>query len=222
MSARDAILGRIRHGIARSEGTETQARATVTARLKGRSRHLQPARIDLDRAALIDLFVEKAQQVDATVSFVAIAEDVPEAVADYLRGRNLPAEAAIAPHPDLDAMDWAAGTMTVHKRAPRDADRIGINRAFGAVAETGTLVMASGGDSPATMNFLPEIHIAIVRESEITGSCEDVWDRIRARGPVPRTVNMVTGISRTGDIELTVQTGVHGPRYLHIVVVRDD
>jgi len=226
VSGREAILGRIRAGTGRADGDEARARKAVGDRLGGHGRGLQPARTALDREALIDLFVEKAQGVDATVSFVAMASDVPEVVADYLRGRNLPAEAAMAPHPDLDAMDWQSGTMTVHRRAPEDADRIGINRVFGAVAETGTLVMASGPDSPSTMNFLPETHIAVVRESEIAAGYEDVWDRLRAVGrgsgtALPRTVNMITGTSRTGDIEQTLQTGVHGPKHLHIVVVKE-
>jgi len=225
-SARDAILGRVRHGIARPEGDDDAARLAVNTRLAGHTRGLQPARIAIDHEALVDLFVEKAQTVDATVSVVNLAADVPEAVADYLRGRNLPAQAAIAPHGDLDAMDWAEGTMTVHRRAPHSDDAIGINRCFAAVAETGTLIMASGADSPATMNFLPETHIAVVRESDITGSYEDVWDRLRKAGrsggeAIPRTVNMITGTSRTGDIEQTLQTGVHGPKALHIVVVKE-
>ena len=225
MNAREAVLDRIRRGVGRGKADEGSARAAVAARLAARGRCAPPARIALDREAPVDLFAGKARTADATVSFVARAADAPEAVADYLRGRNLPAEAAVAPHPDLDAMDWRARALAVHRRAPSETDRVGVNRAFGAVAETGTLVMASGPESPATMNFLPETHIAVVRASEIAGACEDVWDRLRAAagdGAMPRTVNMITGPSRTGDIEQTLQTGVHGPKHLHIVVVRED
>tara|TARA_B100000676_G_scaffold311277_1_gene380576 strand:- start:5677 stop:6363 length:687 start_codon:yes stop_codon:yes gene_type:complete len=225
-AARDAILGRVRTGTGRPDGDQDAARSAVAERLAGRQRGLQPRRIALEAEDLVDLFVEKAQAVEATVSFVVTPADVPEAVADYLRGRNLPAEAAIAPHPDLDTMDWEAGTMTVERRPPQDADAVGINRAFGAVAETGTLVMAAGPESPSTMNFLPASHIAVVRASEIAGGYEDVWDRLRAAGrgrgkALPRTVNMITGTSRTGDIEQIMQTGVHGPKHLHIVVVKE-
>jgi L-lactate dehydrogenase complex protein LldG len=222
--ARSAILGRVRSGIARA--VEAAAKKAVAERLAGHGRGLQPQRIAIDAEALVDLFAEKAQAVDATVSFVVRAADLPEAIADYLRNRNMPAEAAIAPHPDLDGIDWSGGTMAIHRRAPEPGDRIGINRCFAAVAETGTLVMASGPDSPSTMNFLPETHIAVVAASEIVGAYEDVWDRLRAAGrgsgeALPRTVNMISGTSRTGDIEQTLQTGVHGPKALHIVVVQD-
>lgn len=222
--ARDAIFARVRGGIPRSD--EAAARRAVAERLAGHTRGLQPGRIAIDQEALVDLFAENAQAVDATVSFINSAADLPDAIADYLRSRNMPAQAAIAPHPDLDGINWSASTMEVHRRAPKPDDRIGINRCFAAVAETGTLVMASGPDSPATMNFLPETHIAVVAASEIIGSYEDMWDRLRSanRGSgetLPRTVNMITGTSRTGDIEQTLQTGVHGPKALHIVVVKE-
>jgi L-lactate dehydrogenase complex protein LldG len=87
------------------------------------------------------------------------------------------------------------------------------------VAETGTLVLTSGPESPTTLNFLPDTHIAVVNRSQITGRYEDVWDKIRDNGALPRTVNMISGPSRTGDIEQTIQLGAHGPRRLHILIL---
>ena len=227
VNARQAILGRVRRGLGRAGGTaDERAREAVAQRLACRPRGPLPAALNRSRAALVDRFASKARAVDATVAFVAGDEAAPGAVAAYLRSRNLPAEAARAPHPDLDAMDWAGAALTVRRRAPGPADRVGVNRAFAAAAETGTLAMASGPDSPATMNFLPETHIAVIRESEIAAGLEEVWDRLRGAGRgggegLPRTLNLITGTSRTGDIEQTLQTGVHGPRRLHIVVVRE-
>jgi L-lactate dehydrogenase complex protein LldG len=224
--ARAGILGRIRERLDRTPEAEAAARQTVADRLAGRRRGTQPARIDLDRAGLLALFVEKAEAVDATVDRVASADEVPDAVARYLRGLNLPAEAAIAPHADLDAMPWAGSMLTLERRAAKGSDRVGIARAFAGVAETGTLMMASGAQSPATLNFLPEIHVVVLAESEITGGYEDAWQRLRDAGrglgkDLPRTVNLITGTSRTGDIEQIIQKGVHGPKRLHIVLVRD-
>jgi L-lactate dehydrogenase complex protein LldG len=219
-------LGRIRERLDRTPEAEAAARQAVADRLAGRRRGTQPARIDLDRAGLLALFVEKAEAVDATVDRVASADEVPDAVARYLRGLNLPAEAAIAPHADLDAMPWAGSMLTLERRAAKGSDRVGIARAFAGVAETGTLMMASGAQSPATLNFLPEVHVVVLAESEITGGYEDAWQRLRDAGrglgkDLPRTVNLITGTSRTGDIEQIIQKGVHGPKRLHIVLVRD-
>ncbi len=224
--ARADVFNRVRRHLDRDPETDAAARRDVAARLAGRARGTRPHRIDLDLAGLAALFVEKAEAVDATVDRVASPDAVPDAVARYLRDRNLPADAAMAPNADLDAMPWAQSTLTLERRAANGGDGVGIARAFAGVAETGTLVMASGPDSPATLNFLPETHVVVLRESEIAGAYEDVWQRLRDDGRgqgsgLPRTVNMITGTSRTGDIEQTLQTGVHGPKRLHIVVVDD-
>jgi L-lactate dehydrogenase complex protein LldG len=97
-----------------------------------------------------------------------------------------------------------------------------MSHALAGVAETGTLVLTSGPDNPTTINFLPETHIVAVRADDIVGDYESVWDAFRlrfGRGALPRTVNMITGPSRSGDIEQTILLGAHGPRRLHIVVV---
>ncbi|MEM7119904.1 MAG: lactate utilization protein [Pseudomonadota bacterium] len=224
--AREAVLGRVRERLARSPDDETRARRDIAERLAGQRRGTQPARIDRDRAGLETLFVEKAEAVDATVAVVKKAQDVPEAVAGYLRERNLPAEAAIAPHAALDTMPWQGSALSLSRRAARGEDAVGIAYAFAGIAETGTLMLASGPDSPATLNFLPPTHIVVLHETDLVGGYEDAWQLLRDAGrgrglDLPRTVNLITGTSRTGDIEQTLQKGVHGPKRLHIVMVRD-
>jgi L-lactate dehydrogenase complex protein LldG len=85
-------------------------------------------------------------------------------------------------------------------------------------------VLLSDATHPTTLNLMPETHIVVLRRSQIAGSYEDVWDRIRTEhgaGWMPRTVNHVTGPSRTGDIEQTLELGAHGPRRLHVVLIDD-
>jgi L-lactate dehydrogenase complex protein LldG len=99
-----------------------------------------------------------------------------------------------------------------------------VSHAFGGVAETGTIVMVSGPENPSTLNFLPDNHIVVVSEKAITGDYETMWSKIRlsyGKGTMPRTVNWITGPSRSADIEQTILLGAHGPRRLHIVVVQD-
>ena len=94
-----------------------------------------------------------------------------------------------------------------------------------AIAETGTLMLVSGADTPTTLNFLPDTHIVVLRAGQVVAGYEDAWDLVRGRGaggdpPAwPRTVNLITGPSRTGDIEQRIQLGAHGPRRLHVVLV---
>src|SRR3546814_17374947 len=89
--------------------------------------------------------------------------------------------------------------------------------AFAGIAETGTVMMASGPDAPITLNFLPENHVVVLRASQVAGTYEEAWQRLRearGRGVMPRAVNLITGPSRTGDIEQTILLGAHGPRRL--------
>jgi len=99
-------------------------------------------------------------------------------------------------------------------------DETSIAKAFAGVAETGTLVLTSGPANPTTLNFLPETEIVVVRGADVVGGYEDAWDKLRAAFPagLPRTVNWVSGPSRTADIEQTIVMGAHGPRRLHVIV----
>jgi L-lactate dehydrogenase complex protein LldG len=147
---------------------------------------------------------------------------VPAAVAAYLRAHNLPATARMGDDNLLAGMPWDATQITLSRGASDGDDPVGVSHAFAGVAETGTLVLTSGPDNPTTLNFLPETHIVVLAAKDVAGDYETVWDRLRAaagKGQMPRTVNMVTGPSRSGDIEQTILLGAHGPRRLHIVVV---
>ncbi len=223
MSARDddkrraAVLGAIR--------ARTASRAdpkAVAARLAAHAPGPIPARAQLGRAERIDLFVSMAEAVSASVARLDAMAAVPEAIAAWLAENNLPAEAAIAPDPMLDALPWDRAPMLSLRRGPaRGSDAVGITGAFAAIAETGTLMLLSGPDHPSTLNFLPDTHIVVLAAGRIVGTYEDGFARMRARGAMPRTLNFVTGPSRTADIEQTIQLGAHGPRRLHILVVDD-
>jgi L-lactate dehydrogenase complex protein LldG len=136
----------------------------------------------------------------------------------------------MSPDPTLDAVPWSAAPMLeIARGKPSGEEGVGVTSACAAVAETATLVIASGERSPATMNFLPDTHVVVLPASRVVGPLEDAWDRLRAASAapmaaatMPRTVNLVTGPSRTGDIEQKIEMGAHGPRRLHLIVVEDD
>ena len=91
---------------------------------------------------------------------------------------------------------------------------------FGAVAETGTLAFVSGPASPTTLNFLPDNHIAVLREDDVVPNLEDVFARLRTEHPgMPRTLNLISGPSKTADVEQTIVIGAHGPRRLHVILI---
>ncbi|MEZ0282782.1 lactate utilization protein C, partial [Methyloceanibacter sp.] len=100
-------------------------------------------------------------------------------------------------------------------------DRASLSRAVAGAAETGTLFLLSGSDNPTSLNFLPEAHSVLIAASDIFASYEEAFDRIRllSGGVMPRSVNLISGPSRTADIEQTIVRGAHGPRRLHVVIL---
>ena len=222
-TARSQILDGIRRSLHRGE-LSGAARQAVDARLATPPRGPAIARAALPPAEKVALFCQWAEFNNTTIARVAGAEVAGE-VAAYLARNNLPAEAAMAPSPQLDGYDWASqGMLSLRRGAGRGSDQVSITGAFAGIAETGTLVMASGPDHPVTLNLLPDTHIVVLREADIVGGYEEVWTRLRQRygkDGMPRTVNTITGPSRTADIEQTIELGAHGPRRLHILVVRE-
>jgi L-lactate dehydrogenase complex protein LldG len=221
--ARSQVLGSIRRAL-RSDGPSAAAREAAEARLVTPPRGPEIARTDLAPPERVALFCQWAEANNATVARVSAAE-VPGEVTSYLARNNLPAEAAIAPSSELTRYDWASEQLLSLRRGQATgSDQVSITGAFAGIAETGTLVMASGPAHPVTLNFLPDTHIAVLREENIVAGYEEAWRKLRAQfgnGVMPRTVNTITGPSRTGDIEQAMELGAHGPRRLHIVVVRE-
>jgi L-lactate dehydrogenase complex protein LldG len=225
-SARDQILGSIRQSLKRGPLGEAAAGAAME-RIAEHKRNLIPKRAaSLDHSGQVELFVEMAQEVQTTVERVRSLDDVPQAVAAYLAAENLPAELVMSPDPRLDEVPWSERPLLRIRRGKAEPqDLVSVTPCFAAVAETGTLMLVSGEDTPSTLNFMPDNHIVVMRAGEVVATYEDGWDLLRARQKtkgetaLPRTVNFVTGPSRTGDIEQRIQLGAHGPRKLHIVLV---
>ncbi|NQU62622.1 MAG: lactate utilization protein [Rhodospirillales bacterium] len=199
-------------------------------RLDNHHANLIPSRGKLGVKARIDLFIREAERVDATVARVSSAQGVPREVARYLAKNNLPMTLKIAPHEASgESIPWTEQTLlSVEEGRADGSEAVSVSLAFAGVAETGTLVLLSGPECPTTLNFLPPTHVVVIRADEIAGDYEHVWDRLRKEKTdeggrfMPRTVNWITGPSRTADIEQTLLLGAHGPQRLHIVVVDDE
>jgi L-lactate dehydrogenase complex protein LldG len=222
MNARESVLGAIRRGLDRTD-LAAEVDETLAARVAEHRRNLIPARaVSLDAPARVDLFVAMAEAVQATVARLAAADEVPGEVTRYLAAENLPAELTMAPDPILDALPWEDRPLVQIRRGKAESsDTVSLTPCLAAVAETGTLMLVSGATTPTTLNFLPDTHIVILNAGQIVASYEDGWDLLRAKGAVPRTVNFITGPSRTGDIEQRIELGAHGPRRLHVILIDD-
>jgi L-lactate dehydrogenase complex protein LldG len=99
---------------------------------------------------------------------------------------------------------------------------IGITSCDSAIAETGTLVMLHRPGHERMTSLVPPVHVAIVEESQILPDLFDVFAQLQlpSAGPLPSNITLITGPSKTGDIELQLTTGVHGPKHWHLIVIR--
>jgi L-lactate dehydrogenase complex protein LldG len=222
MSARDAILNKVRASL-RTPADDWERRKAVAARMRKAAPGIIPARGQLPPKERVELFCAMAEKLFASVERLKTRDDVPEAVATYLRERNLPSSIRMGEDARLAAMPWRKQAALEVKRGPSDGnDEAGVSHAFGAIAETGTVLMVSGADNPTTISFLPEHHIIVIDAAEVEGDLEAVLAKVRkqyGRGRMPRTVNLISGPSRSGDIEQKLILGAHGPRALHLIVV---
>ena len=199
-------------------------RAVVAQRIAQHPRNLIPARGIGDEAHRINVFIEMMEAVGGSVEILDHMEDVPQAVAEYLRNSNLPAHVRRGADPVLAKLPWhRGGALEVAEGRAQDSDRASVTRAFAGVAESGTIIQVSGADNPTTLNFLPEVHIVVLEASAIFASYEEAWTKLRqafGEGVMPRTVNMISGPSRTGDIEQTIVRPAHGPKNMHVIITR--
>ena len=225
-SARAAILSKIGNALAEGPKLEERRKA-ASGHISAPSRHPIPERVaGKDAAALRQTFVHYAEAQSATVVQVDDWNAVPSAVSSYLREHNLPQRARLGSDPALNAAPWSNVPALEVSSGPADpADDVGISRAVAAIAETGTMMLASGEDNPVTLNFLPETHVIAGEATDLVGPYEDAFQKVRATygaGQMPRTVNLISGPSRTGDIGGQIVMGAHGPRRMCIVLVGGD
>jgi L-lactate dehydrogenase complex protein LldG len=224
-AARAAIFASIRTAQRRTATVTAEELAAVEDYL---ARHPQGPRPRIEGDLRVR-FRAMSERMSSTLDEVPHLADAPAAVARYLESKSLPKRAVV--WPTLASLDWAGAGVEVEARPPRrdesqGADLVGVTGCFCAFAETGTIVLASGPQTHASTHLLPETHVALVPASRIVAGMEDVFALLRAeRGGeamMPRALNMVSGPSRTADIEMTLVLGAHGPYRVHIVVATED
>jgi len=216
---REAVLARVRRALGKSDRTtaRAQAEAYVAAHAHGPRPAMPPD--------LVGHFIRRASDMQSSVERIADREAIAPAVARYLAGLDLspgvasPQARAGVCWPEFADIDWASVGLSIEARPTTGDDRLGITGTFCAIAETGTLVMLAGADTPTATTLLPDTHVAVVRADRVVPGMEEAFDLIRReRGRLPRAVNLISGPSRTGDIEQTIVLGAHGPFRVHILV----
>ncbi len=221
MNSREAVLANIRRSLGVC-GDEAPRKLKVETRLLQAPAGVVPQRGQGDVSARLAIFKEEAARVQASIGEVAAWTDAPAEVARFLRENNCPATLRMGADARLAAMPWSATSLEILHGASDGRDVSAVSAAFAGIAETGTLVLVSGADNPTTLNFLSDNHIVVLSRDAILADYESALAKLRGaygKGGAPRTINFITGPSRSADIEQTLLLGAHGPRRLHIVIV---
>jgi len=219
-AARAAILQRVRSALGREGAPAARERAAADAGVAAHRHGPRPVM----PADLVAHFLRRATDMASTVDRVEAPDAIPGAVARYL-ARLAPLPAAPLSRagvcwPEFADLDWHGAGLAIEPRAATGDDRLAITGAFCAVAETGTLVVTSGAATPTASTLLPETHVAVVRADRIVAGMEEAFALVREEcRPWPRAVNLISGPSRTGDIEQTIVLGAHGPFRVHLLVL---
>lgn len=206
----------------KGEGARERILAAVRARAGGKgdpppANASPPPSVPAD----LDAFCARLEATGATVERVAGPGDVPGAVARHLAARNLAPRAVVAPA--LAGLPWDSVPMLeVREGSAGVDDGVAVVPALAGVAETGSIVHASGPDDPTINHFLPDNAVAVLRADDVAGSLEEAFARGRGGVAMPRALCLITGPSRTGDIEQRIELGAHGPRALHVVVTEGE
>jgi L-lactate dehydrogenase complex protein LldG len=217
---REAVLSRVRAHLG-VRGDEPGRRGMVQSRLRNPKANIIPERAQRPRTELIKLFQTMLESCGAKVTRVRALKALPEAIAAALRENNLPSRVRMGNDPLFNDLRAAPGLLEIATGRAEAEDAVGLSRAFAGAAESGTLFLVSGPDNPSTLNFLPETHAVAVLASDIAGSYEEAWAKLRGAygsGEMPRTVNLISGPSRTADIEQTIVMGAHGPKTLLVII----
>lgn len=210
MTARDEILQRAREALG---GGEDQPATTPEARIRIPEVALE-ARIESLFRAVSGL---------AGKTFLAGSPaEAREYVAALIGGG--PAVASNAPLlQECGIADLAAvQTGFTDREALREAcvsAAFGITSADYALADTGTLVMLSSAEEARMISLLPPVHIAVVPRGRILTGLDELLATVPRPGELTSSMVLITGPSRTADIEQILVRGVHGPGEIHVVVV---
>jgi len=218
--ARESILDRVRRALGRPGPAGDETRKAVLARLAEARAGTIPARADLALEERIALFTDEAEAVGTIVGRIGRWEALPDAMLEFLREYNLPPRVVMAGDPLLRQADWQRTMLEVREGRVQEDDPVGLTTAFAGIAETGTLMLLSGPETPSLLAFLPETVLVALPSGRVLRAYEDGLRLLRTAGDgLPRSINFITGPSRSADIEQTLQHGAHGPKRLGVVLV---
>lgn len=109
--------------------------------------------------------------------------------------------------------------FVVHRGRVPEIEGAEVSRAAYGLADTGSVVLGASAEEPRARHLLPEVHVSVLPEDRILPGLADLFAELGDE--LPSALAIVTGPSRSADIEQRLFVGVHGPREVHVVLMRD-
>ena len=204
MSAREAILGRVRSALGRRIGDPVP--------------ELAPPRIaipTIDVDTRIAMFCSALEKLAGKTYVANSHADAQAYVTSMTAGRTV----VTSDSPLLHACGVASPVSGDQHRSACAEAAFGITGAAYALADTGSLVMLASSEEARLLSLLPPVHIAIIERGQILTGLDELLGKIPLPADVTSSMVLITGPSRTADIEQILVRGVHGPGELHVVIV---
>jgi L-lactate dehydrogenase complex protein LldG len=180
---------------------------------------------------LLERFCDELAAAAGAPHRVGTVDGALEVVLDLMQGHHTFMARGNLPVPGLAGRLIHDGYRIVGSDVPRDAGErkrhqleyesleVGITAVDGLLAESGSIVVTSGRESPRMASLIPEVHIALATTDQIYWSLSHFFSERADAVTQGSNMVVITGPSRTGDIEQTLTLGVHGPRQLHVIVI---
>jgi L-lactate dehydrogenase complex protein LldG len=210
---RAAMIERVRMALGRKPDQPAEAPPPVYLPIVERNAELR-----------VELFTAALEELAGRTVRCPSRDAAREAVSALIAGKRAVASGALylagCAITGLDNVQSAFADATAFRQACADAD-VGITSADYALADTGTLVMISGAEESRLVSLLPPSHIAVVPASRLLENLDELLIRIPRPADQTSSMVLITGPSRTADIEQILVRGVHGPGEITVILVDD-
>jgi L-lactate dehydrogenase complex protein LldG len=170
----------------------------------------------------VEVFLKKLEANGCTATAVASRSEAVLDIARVVSARQRERRVVVGADPRLAALPWRDGGVLPRFGTATADDRTSVSYAQAGIAETGSLVLWVDKRNPALNNLLAEQHVVLVDEADLHPHLEAIWDSqaLYEADRRPRGIMVVSGPSSTADIAMQLVWGAHGPRGLHVIVLR--
>ncbi len=205
----------------------TDARANILKKLKALKSepYARPASVLPEFVqqsdSLTQLLKRKLEAVQSSVDIVHSVGQTGHSIVKFLKAHHCSMDVGVITGTEVELLSLDQGLQFFPCENFAECHTVVTRASFG-IAETGTVVLPSSLQQPTLANFLPDNCIVLLNEADILPYIEDALLAVqKSDAGMPRALNLISGPSKTADIEQTLVYGAHGPIQLHVIILAD-